>query len=264
VSVTDEVGLHLDVEQGFRAPNLDDLTSRQIAGPGFQFENPSLGPEQSTAIELGARVRASVLELDASVYAIALDGAITRAPRGLVDCPAATPSCGGAWFRYQLVNLDGTAWIVGGELAARIDTDVGLGASATVHAAWGEGPSPVPRPSDPTAPYDERAPLSRIPPVQGTIEARWAHAETRLVFGAALRWAALQERLAPSDRGDARIPRGGTPAYAIFDLRAGWRFEDHLQIQIAFENVLDEAYRVHGSGVNGPGRGFAIQLTGAI
>src|SRR5690606_33920717 len=33
-----------NIDQGFRAPNLDDLTSRQQTGPGFQFENPQLDP----------------------------------------------------------------------------------------------------------------------------------------------------------------------------------------------------------------------------
>ena len=56
----------------------------------------------------------------------------------------------------------------------------------------------------------------------------------------------------------------GHTAYATFDLRAGWRFEHHLQLSAVFENVFDQVYRVHGSGINGPGRGLVIQVEGAL
>jgi outer membrane receptor protein involved in Fe transport len=103
-------------------------------------------------------------------------------------------------------------------------------------------------------------------PVNGTVELRYANAETHLVVGAAMRWAGAQDRLAISDGVDARIPLGGTPAYAAFDLRAGWRFEHtvRLQLSVVLENVFDQVYRVHGSGINGAGRGLVLQLEGSL
>jgi len=255
VRVTREVSILASWDLGFRAPNLDDLTSRQVVGPGYQFENPALSPERSSTYEIGARVLTDLVQVDAWLYAMQLEGAIVRAPRPIDACPPSTPACAGSWSRFQLVNVPGESWILGGELAARVVLPFGLGASATLGAAWGEGPSP--------AMDGSRVPLSRVPPVNGTIEVRYAHAETRLVFGAAMRWAAAQDRLAPADLGDARIPIGGTPAYAAFDLRAGWRFERHFQVSAVFENVFDQVYRVHGSGINGAGRGVLVQLQGA-
>jgi iron complex outermembrane receptor protein/hemoglobin/transferrin/lactoferrin receptor protein len=78
-----------NIDQGFRAPNLDDLTSRQQAGPGFQFENPDLRPERSTTLELGARLRRPRIEAEAWAYATQIDDAITRR--------APTPSRAFAW-----------------------------------------------------------------------------------------------------------------------------------------------------------------------
>jgi outer membrane receptor protein involved in Fe transport len=84
-------------------------------------------------------------------------------------------------------------------------------------------------------------------------------------------WAGPQDRLSLSDGVDARIPLGGSPAYATFDLRAGWRFEAstdagalRMQLTAVLENVLDQVYRVHGSGINGAGRGLLLQLEGAL
>lgn len=263
LDVAPELELLLNVDQGFRAPNLDDLTSRQQAGPGFQFESPDLRPETSYTYELGARVRTPEVQLEAWAYATQLDNAITRALREASDCPPGTPLCEASRSRFSLVNVGSPSWILGGEVALRVDSDIGLGGTATFSAAWGEGPNPSERPSDPTLPYVERVPLSRVPPLNGTVEIRYAHPETHLVFGAALRWALAQDRLAISDLSDARIPIGGTPGYAVVDIRAGWRFERYLQLQLAFENVLDQAYRVHGSGVNGAGRGVAVSLEAA-
>jgi iron complex outermembrane receptor protein/hemoglobin/transferrin/lactoferrin receptor protein len=107
--------------------------------------------------------------------------------------------------------------------------------------------------------YEERVPLSRIPPLNGTAEILWRH-PVGVWAGAGLRWACRQDRLSIGDRSDARIPTGGTPGFAVVDLRAGYRHGRNVMFSAALENVLDAAYRYHGSSVNGPGRGLVFQL----
>ena len=85
-----------------------------------------------------------------------------------------------------------------------------------------------------------------------------------MYLGAALRWALAQDRLAPSDKSDARIPIGGTPGFAVLDLRAGYRFERNVLIALVLENVTDTIYRHHGSSINGPGRGLIMHLEGRL
>jgi iron complex outermembrane receptor protein/hemoglobin/transferrin/lactoferrin receptor protein len=75
-----------------------------------------------------------------------------------------------------------------------------------------------------------------------------------------MRWARAQDRLALSDISDERIPRGGTPGFMVIDGRVGWRFARHAAVHTVFENLTDEAYRYHGSSVNGPGRSFTMQM----
>ena len=135
VRVTREVSILASWDLGFRAPNLDDLTSRQVVGPGYQFENPALSPERSSTYEIGARVLTDLVQVDAWLYAMQLEGAIVRAPRPIDACPPSTPACAGSWSRFQLVNVPGESWILGGELAARVVLPFGLGASATLGAA---------------------------------------------------------------------------------------------------------------------------------
>lgn len=246
ITPTREVGLTLAVDQGFRAPNLDDLTSRQQTGPGFQFENPELRPERSTSFDLGLRLRFPFLTLDTHAFALLIEDGIVRALRTAADCPPRTPQCAASRVHLQLENARGLSTVFGAEggATARLPEHVTL--RATVAYAWGEGP-------DPSA--SERAPLSRVPPLNGTIEARWRHAETGVYVGALFRWATHQDRLAPSDIADVRIPRGGTPGWATLDVRGGWRFDEILLISVVVENLFDVAYRVHGSSINAPGVG---------
>ncbi|MEK6607346.1 MAG: TonB-dependent receptor [Myxococcota bacterium] len=262
-AATRHVALLANVDRSFRTPNLDDLTSRQQAGSGFQFENPNLAPETATTLEAGLRIGGAALEADLWTYRAVVDDAIARAAREASDCPPETPQCVGSWSRYQLVNLDGAATIVGAEASARAWLPRRVDLRASIAWARGEGGNPQEPPSDPALAYDERVPLSRIPPLNGTVEARWGF-RPRWNVGAALRWALAQSRLAPSDRTDARIPEGGTPGFATLDLRAGYRRGRDLSVSLVGENVLDAAYRYHGSSINGPGRGLVLQVEGGF
>jgi iron complex outermembrane receptor protein/hemoglobin/transferrin/lactoferrin receptor protein len=250
-------------DRSFRAPNLDDLTSRQQSGPGFQFENPDLGPEAADTFEAGLRLTHEFVEADLWVFRSIVRDAIARAFRSIAECPPETPQCATSWARFQLTNAEGPSIIDGIELSARAWLPFGLTLRGTVAYARGEGPNPQARPQDPSIPYEERVPLSRVPPLNGTVEIRW-EPHPMAYAGAGLRWAALQDRLAPTDRSDARIPLGGTPGYAVLDVRAGVRVERELIVSAVLENVLDAAYRVHGSSVNGPGRGIILSLEAGL
>ena len=255
------LSFHFNVDQGFRAPNLDDLTSRQQTGPGFQYENSALDPERSIGLEAGTKVEHRFIELEGWVFRTYVYGLIARAPRTASQCPEGDPGCSSSQTRFQLVNLDGRAIIQGVEGGLRLFLPWDLGLRATISYARGEGPNPVPRPaSDPTDSYRERVPLSRIPPLNGTVEAGWRSGRLGFHVIGALRWATAQTRLALADDSDARIPIGGTPGFAVFDLRAGYRFDPHFLVGLVFENVADAPYRYHGSSINGPGRGLILNV----
>ncbi|MBZ4417069.1 TonB-dependent siderophore receptor [Myxococcus sp. RHSTA-1-4] len=248
---------HLD--RSFRAPNLDDLTSRQQTGPGFQFENAALTPERSTTLDLGARLRSWRVTLEGWGFATRLDGAIGRRPRDVADCPPSTPQCNASWSRFQLVNAREPSMLYGLEGSARLRLPAALTAQAGVAWTWGEGPNLADPPANPDVPYSPRVPLSRVPPLNGTVELLWAH-PSGLSASTGLRWALAQERLAIADRSDARIPLGGTPGYAVLEVRAAWRLDTRWVVAAVLENVTDAAYRSHGSSVNGPGRGLVVSL----
>jgi iron complex outermembrane receptor protein/hemoglobin/transferrin/lactoferrin receptor protein len=249
-----------NADQGFRAPNLDDMTSRQATGPGFQIENAALGPESGWTYEVGARTLTKFLQVDVWGYRGGLNNAIARTSREASDCPPNTPQCDSSWSRLQLINLNGEAVIWGAEGGLKVFLPYKLQLGATMGYAWGESPNPLPRLEGAAEIYEETVPISRIPPLNGTVEALW-RAPRGLYAGAALRWAGEQTRLALQDRSDGRIPFGGTPGFATFDLRAGWRHERWGHLALVAENLGDAAYRYHGSSVNGAGRSITAELS---
>jgi hemoglobin/transferrin/lactoferrin receptor protein len=64
-----------------------------------------------------------------------------------------------------------------------------------------------------------------------------------------------EDRIHPADQAadNQRIPTNGTPGYVVASLYAGWKATDWLEFNAGVENVMDEDYRVHGSGQNEPG-----------
>ncbi|MEM9196080.1 MAG: TonB-dependent receptor, partial [Myxococcota bacterium] len=259
-----ELSLHANADQGFRAPNLDDLTSRQQVGPGFQFENAELRPERTTTFELGVSADIAWLKFEVWGFATLLDDGMFRAVREAADCPPETPACTASRNQVQLVNADETSFILGTEGGVTVYLPAELTLRAVYSYAFGEGPNTGSRNVAGRRSFDDRVPLSRIPPLNGSVEGRWLHRNTGIYAGAAVRWALRQDRLAPADINDARIPVGGTPGYATLDLRAGWRWSENFRINLVFENVFDAAYRVHGSSINGRGRGVAIGMMAAL
>ncbi len=256
VTPTPWLAFLLSVDQGFRAPNIDDLTSRQLTGPGFQYENDGLKHEKATMFEGGIRIQHRWIELSAFGFQSWIDDYIQRASRDISACPAGDPNCSSSRYRFQLVNTPGTAILRGADGGIRVYLPADLSAAATFSYAWGESPNPefgiIPN-------TPRRAPLSRVPPLHGSAEAGWRSTRWGVHLVGALRWARPQSRLAIQDLRDIRIPDGGTPGFVVFDLRAGYRYDPHVLLGLVFENVADAAYRHHGSSVNGAGRGLIFE-----
>jgi hemoglobin/transferrin/lactoferrin receptor protein len=96
-------------------------------------------------------------------------------------------------------------------------------------------------------------------PLTGLAGLRWDSPGRRWFVEGTVQMVDDATRLSTGDRNDTqRIPPGGTPGYTVATLRSGWQVNEALLLTAAVENFTDEAYRIHGSGVNQPGVNFVF------
>lgn len=250
VTLADGVWVVGNLDQGYRAPNLDDLTASSSEGPGYQLPNPSLMPERSVSLEAGAMVRYPRFSGALFAYQTYIDDVITRTP---ASCPDEVASdCDDELHVFQLTNAD-AATVHGVELDARVRLPAGV-------SVFGVATYTRASTIDETGAL---APDSKIPPLSGRLGVRFELASSRYFIESIADFAFRQGRLSAVDEGDPRIPAGGTPGYGVAHLRGGARLGDGLFATLTVHNLTDSGYRVHGSGVDGPGFGALFSLSAA-
>lgn len=231
------------VSQSFRAPNLADLT-RFGASRSDEIESAAVGLEPETFLTYEVGLKADTERLDGfiTLYRTEIQDFITSTPTGrIVD-----------GLREVTKQNSSEGFVQGVEASAAYE--LGGGFSVFGQFAWVEGEADAFLVSG--SPVSSREPLSRIQPLMGGGGLRWERDDDRLWFELSVLSATSATQLNANDRSDTqRIPPGGTPGYTVLDLLAGWRITDSSTLYGGLENLLDESYRVHGSGSNEPGLG---------
>lgn len=242
----DRAMVGLTFSQGFRAPNLFEGVMLGDSGDYFHVPNDDLGPEKSDTIELLARGRLWRLDMEVAGYVSLLHDLLKRVKTSYDG----REEIDGQEVRHHINSGEG---IIAG-MEARVGLDIGWGLSLHGGLAytWGED-------------QDADEPLSRIPPLNGNVRLRWDSAPVfegpvRGFVETYVRGAAKQDRLSERDEGDVRIPEGGTPAWVTWNLRAGVTIREKYRLTAAFENILDEKYKYHGSGFWAAGRQIVVSF----
>ena len=236
--------------QGFRAPNLDDLAKDGSFGGGTELHNADLDPETSLTADLGAVYGAGQWSGSASVFATRIDDVIGRV---LTD-PGLPPTGDETYLRENVGRLD----LVGFELAADYRLSHASPYSVGAQLAYTEGTQK----GDGVTP-DYEVDARRVPPLHGRTSLRWADPEAASIndwWDLSVLFAASQNKLHPQDVTDPRIDPNGTPGWVTLNLDLGGRIDDSSSWWAGVHNILDEEYRVHGSGFDAPGIGFVVGL----
>ncbi len=236
------------VSQGFRAPNLSDLTRLDSARSNeIETPSPDLDPEKYITSEIGLKTSHELVRAQAVYFYTIIDDQITRTPTGNV--------IGGDDEVTKRNSGDG--YVHGIELNAAYDFYPSFTLFGALTWIYGEVDT------YPTSNADKkRYALTRLMPPTAHLGVRWANPDSRTWVEFSSDMAADADKLSNSDERDTqRIPPEGTPGYALFNLRGGWNFRKGMTLTAAVENMFNKDYRYHGSGQNEPGTNFMAGLT---
>ena len=243
--------------EGFRTPNLSDLTRFDVGRSGEQ-EVPASGldPEHYYTFELGGRFDDGQYAIEATPWYTVVRDQIGRyrtggTVNGLPEVSKA--NVGDGWLAgievsgaASLAALELDEWRVFGfvdYVAGEID-------------AVGNSGQPLPN-----------EPVTGLPPLSGTLGLRWEHPTQRTgaeVFSR-MAWHKHVDSYSNDDRNDPqRVPPGGLPGYATLNLRGWHRVGKHFEVSLAVENLTDVDYRIMSSGLNEPGTNVIMTLAASF
>ena len=225
---------------GFRDPNIADLgTLGERPGNRFNIPNAALDSEQARQGDLSLRFGDDNLRASLTVFSLQYDDRITSVSTGAVTPDGRTV--------VQSVNADESdVW--GIELGANWQPGRDLRVDAVVNMTRG----------DTRTPDGADQPGDRIPPTHGLVAL--SYTGTRFEWGGRIDFATRQDRLSDRDLQDPRIDPEGTPGWVIVGLSAAWSGPDEWQVRVALDNLLDQRYRRHGSGIDAPGRNLSLGI----
>ncbi|MCK6445535.1 MAG: TonB-dependent receptor [Planctomycetes bacterium] len=251
--IADGVRLVGTLAQGFRAPNLSELARDASFFGGTELANPDLEPEKSLYAELALETRRPGWSAALAVFHDSISDAVGSR---LVN--AGGPGLGDETYQRENVN---TVEIWGAALTGSTrlgGTDSPWSARFLAEYTHGQQYDDFVDPSTGDEPFNDQ-PAQRIPPFHGSLGLRrdvahglidWAEFTTRFAFS--------QNRLSPQDLADPRIDPDGTAGWVTFDVEVGGALATDATWRLGVLNVLDEEYRVHGSGLDAPGIGLVV------
>ncbi len=234
------------VSQAFRAPSLHDLTSFDDTSV-VETPAPDLDSEQYLSFEGGLRTQNQCFSGTLAGWYTVLDGTIVRSPTGALI--GGTPE-----VRKDNIG-DGHVWGLEADGIYRFRRNWSvLGAASYMDGEVDQLD---------TAGTLVRRPLSRMKPFSTLLGLRFEPPQGRFWAQAEWQHVEREDRLSFRDEADTRrIPAGGTPGYDVFHLRMGFKVTPKVNASLSVENVLNENFRVHGSGQNEPGANciFALDI----
>ncbi len=227
------------LSQAFRAPNMEDAMALGLTNKGYDVPNPDLGPEKSITLETGLKLagRTDREHGVVTLFATRIEDVLERTPTTFNGAD----SLNGEPVFHQ--TNQGRADLAGASVSGSWRPAERWSARGSVSYTFSQN-------------RETKDPLTRTPPLRGSLALRreiatgWAEA--------AVACAAKADRLSPDDLRDTRIPEGGTPGYAVLHLRGAWPVSPDLVLRAGLENVFDRNYRVHGSGIDMPGRNLTL------
>lgn len=241
--------LQANVAQGFRAPNLSDVSKNGEANTSsatrftYEIPNPDLEPEKLISSEIGVKADREGLKAGVTAFRSDIQDLLGTRTTSFEGDTARTLN-GQRYILLSKQNLgEAVIWGLETDVQARLYSRLWLRANGTY--TTGENTT-------------RSEPVGGFAPFVGLLGLNWEDKS----FSAEVftRFAESQYELSTDEKTDPRIPEGGSPGWATANLRGHYRLPYALRLHAGVENLFDYNYREHGSGINAPGRNFIVNL----
>lgn len=242
-AITDKVKFVTNIAQGFRAPNLDDVSKLGVGKGGniYDVPNAKVQAEKVLSFDGGFKIASENTKIEIIAYYNSITDLLLRQPTTFNGLPYVVEGTD-TLSVFHKTNA-GEAYTTGIEFGIEAALSQNILFKTNASYTYGKNIS-----------FSE--PLSAIPPMNGVMALRWR--EKQRWFELNTRFAIAQNRLSSEDHLDLRIPEGGTPGWVTFNFRSGFEINDKLSLRFSILNLLDRNYREHMSGFNAPGRNFVL------
>lgn len=267
--ISDNLLLLSGLSQGFRPPSLYDLTSTDETSIA-ETPNIKISPEKFLQAEIGLRSFSSPLVWQFFAYHTWIDDMITRSPFTATD------------GKTKAIKSNGDGFIQGLEVELEYDWSPSWQSNLSFSWMTGEveqlqadasGPKIklVDHDNDESTAkiykrfqISERA-TSRLMPVQAQFITRYAPLLSSWESKLSILAVGEADDLSLKDETDkSRIPTKGTPSFLVWGLSLAKTLSERTELSLEIENLTDEDYRVHGSGLNGAGRNLVLSISSSF
>ena len=240
--VGESVQLVANASYGFRAPNIFDLGALgERPGNRFNVPNDGLTSERVTQLDVGLRTDGESLDMEVVVWRLDYRDRITSIATGEQTADG-----------RDIVRTENaaSAKLWGLEAVARYSFSERAVAELVLNMTRGE-----------QSEIDGRTvPADRVPPVNGRLSMTFDVGE-RFSWRPSVAFAGEQNRLSVRDVNDPRIDPAGTRGWVTANVDVFWQPDDRWRLSVSALNLFDERYRVHGSGLDAPGRNLRAALS---
>jgi outer membrane receptor protein involved in Fe transport len=234
-SIGSKQSVYASFSTGYRTPNIDDMGTLGLVD--FRWEIPaySLQPEKTYNTEIGYKYQGKSVTASVAMYYMHLTNLITRVQ-------VAGQQVGG----YNVYTKENSqeSYIKGFETNITYRISNSFTMRGNMSYAFGQNLS-------------RSEPMRRIPPFNGNL--LFNYQKNKWLASAEYQFASKQNRLAQGDKDDNRIPTGGTPSWQVLNLYGAYKANSYA-VRVGLQNIFNQDYRTHGSGINGMGRSLVCGL----
>lgn len=242
----DNFNIQAMIATAFRSPNLDDMAKIRVNGLELTAPNPELDPEKTlnTDLSIGWSPTNHISWFN-TIFFTELSDAIVRAPIALPD--GSTTFIEGPDTLTVVGNINAQKARVYG-LSSRIVANISTRWHLDATYNWTRG----------RIVSSELSPLSHIPPSYGRIALNYNSVNHK----SSIHWRYNLAKPLSEYGGSADNPEyatsDGSLAWSTLNFYYKWIITEHINMDVALENILDSHYRTFASGVSAPGRNLIL------